>query len=167
MIEQNKKKEKALTRYTGGILELKDALAGLEENQLDFSRQEGKWSIREITHHIVDAENIWQICIKAALGNPGCTFDLEWYIPDNKAAVPLDYSHRPIDSALGLFQAIRTHIVELIHHLPNSWEQAFTITRKDLPEGKKFNIGEVIGFQNLHLSRHIKQIIETRKKYKI
>ena len=168
MSEQITKQEKALARYAEGVGELDAVLAGLSEAQLDLCREEGKWSIRQILHHIADAEDIWETCIKAALGNPGCTFDLNWYIPDNKAAVPLDYAHRPITVSVELFRALRRYILELVKYLPDAWDQTFTIIRQDLPqEGKLFSVGAVISFQNFHFRRHIKQIQETRQAHGI
>jgi hypothetical protein len=165
--EQRQKEEKAVSQYAAGVGELDAVLQGLSEAQLDLSREQGKWSIREIVHHIVDAEEIWKTCIKAALGNPGCTVDLGWYIIDNKCAGPLDYAHRPIGDALELFRATRRHIVELVTHLPEAGEKSFTITRGNDREGKPFDVGGVIRFQKTHLDRHIKQIRKTREAHGI
>jgi hypothetical protein len=165
MSEQASKQEKALARYAEGVIQLDEVLAGLSESGLDLSRDQGKWTIRQIVHHIVDAEDIWKTCIKAALGNPGCTVDLNWYIIDNKCAEPLDYARRPITDSVELFGATRRHIVELVNYLPHAWERSFTITRSDIPDGKTFKVGNVIGFQNAHLERHIKQIQKTREKH--
>jgi hypothetical protein len=164
---QEQKEEKKLSRYAGGIEELDGVLEGLSESQLDLSRGEGKWTIRQVVHHIVDAEDIWKTCIKAALGNPGCTVDMNWYIIDNKCAEPLDYAHRAITDAVELFRATRRHVVELVKYLPGAWGRSFTIIRSDIPEGKTFTVGQVIAFQILHLNMHIKQIQETREKHGI
>lgn len=167
MSDQTAKQEKAVTRYDEGVDRLDDILEGLSDSDYDLSRGEGKWTIRQIVHHIVDAEEVWKTCIKAALGNPGCTVDLNWYIIDNKCAGPLDYAHRPIIDGVNLFRATRRHILELVNYLPNAWNQSFTITRGDIPDGKTFTVGDVISFQNLHLNRHIKQIRDTREKHGI
>jgi hypothetical protein len=165
MSEQALKQEKALTRYTDGVNQLDEVLAGLCESDFDLSRDQGKWTIRQIVHHIVDAEDIWKICIKAALGNPGCTIDMKWYIVNNKCAEPLDYAHRPITDGVELFRATRHHLVELVNHLPGAWDQSFTTIWGNIPEGKTFKVGDVISFQNFHLDRHIKQIRKTRQKH--
>lgn len=167
MSEQASKQEKVLARYAEGVNQLDEVLAGLSESDFDLSRDQGKWTIRQIVHHIVDVEDIWKTCIKAGLGNPGCTVNLKWYIVDNKCAGPLDYAHRPITDAVELLRAIRHHIVELVSHLPGAWEQSFTTTFSDSPEGKTFKVGEVIGFQDTHLEGHIKQIRKTREKHGI
>lgn len=167
MTEKALKQEKGISRYMEGVNRLDEVLNGLSPSDFDLSREPGKWTIREIVHHIVDAEDIWKTCIKAALGNPGCLVDLNWYIIDNKCAGPLDYAHRSIEDGLELFRATRRHVTALVKYLPDAWDQSFTVTRSDIPEGKTFKVGEVIDFQNLHLVLHIKQIRDTRKKHGI
>lgn len=165
MSEQAAIQEKALAGYAEGVNRLDEVLAGLSESDLDRSRDQGKWTIRQIVHHIVDAEDIWKIFIKASLGNPGCTVDTSWYIIDNKCAGPLDYAHRPITEAVELFRAIRRHILELVNYLPDAWEKSFIVTWSGAADGKTFKVGDVIGIQNAHLEGHIKQIRQTREKH--
>ncbi len=57
-----------MARYAEGVYALDEVLEGLSDQGLDLSRDQGKWTIRQIVHHIVDAEDIWKSCIKAALG---------------------------------------------------------------------------------------------------
>lgn len=166
--KQKQKQEKDIGKYAEGVEQLAAALEGLSESDLDLSRAPGKWTIRQIVHHIADAEDIWKMCIKAALGNSGCRIDMNWYIVDNKCAEPLDYAHRPITEAVELFNVTRRHVVELVNHLPGAWNRTFTVTWSDQPmEGKIFTVDDVIRFQNLHFLRHIKQIRETRQEHRI
>jgi hypothetical protein len=165
MSEQASIQEKALARYAEGINQLDEVLAGLSESDFDLSRDQGKWTIRQIVHHIVDAEDTWETFIKAALGNPGCTVDMNWYIIDNKCAQPLDYTHRPITDGVELFRAIRRHIVELVNYLPGARERSAAVSWSGIADGKTFKVGDVIGFQNDHLEHHVKQIRETREKH--
>lgn len=167
MGNQEKKHEEKIARFLAGIEELDAVLQGLSEAELDLAREEGKWTIRQIVHHIVDAEDIWETGIKAALGNSGCSFNFSWYITDNKCAEPLDYARRPIEVALELFKKIRPHVVELIEHLPGARERYVIVKRPEIPDGKKFTVDEIIDWQILHLNIHIEQILETRKKHYI
>jgi hypothetical protein len=109
--------------YEAGPAQLEAALAGLSELQLDLSRAEGKWTVRQIVHHIGNTEDLWQTIIRAALSNTGCTFDISWCIPDNIAAVSLDYANRPIHDAVELFKADRRYIANMIKYLPNARER--------------------------------------------
>jgi uncharacterized damage-inducible protein DinB len=123
-------REEIITQFESGPEQLDSALSDLTESALNLARSEGKWSIRQIVHHIADAEDLWKMCIKAAAGNPGCTFDMSWYIPDNKWAHPLEYATRPIAGALQLFHASRRQILELIQHVPDAWEKRLTLVHE-------------------------------------
>ncbi len=63
-----------LARYADGPTLLDSALAGLSETDLDLALSADSWSIRQIVHHLADGDDIWKICIKAALGNSDGTF---------------------------------------------------------------------------------------------
>jgi hypothetical protein len=66
-----------LVRYLTLPDELEAALAGLAEADFDLARSTEAWTIRQTVHHIVDADEVTKVIIKAALGNSGCTFGLE------------------------------------------------------------------------------------------
>jgi uncharacterized damage-inducible protein DinB len=157
--------DQIVSQYAAGIEELESALAGLSESDLDLCRQPGKWSIRQIVHHIADAEDIWQTGIKAALGNSGCTFNLNWYKNNNLCAGPLDYANRPVSQALELFKVCRRCVVELVTHLSDDWDRHLYFYRDRLPEPKKYSVVEILNWQILHLKRHLEQILETRKTH--
>jgi len=166
MTFQMKKYENLMETYETGPEQLDAVLEGLSGSQLDLSRAEGKWTIREIVHHIGDAEDLWETVIKAALGNTGCTFDIKWYIPDNKCAVPLDYANRPIHEAVELFKAVRRYIADMVKHLPNSLERSVIINFDRIRE-KTFTVDEMLNWQIQHLEIHLDQIRETRELHGI
>ena len=60
-----------LKNFINGIDQLDHALEDVGDSQLDLARAPGKWTIRQVVHHIADCEEIWKMAIKAALGNPG------------------------------------------------------------------------------------------------
>jgi hypothetical protein len=153
--------------YASGPKALDKALNGLAPADLDLARAEGKWTIRQIVHHIVDAEDLLELCIKTALGNPGCTIDISWYIPDNKWAEPLDYATRPTGEAVQFFGAVRRHVVELIGSLPGAWERHVVLTRDGGTNGRQITVQEIVGWQVRHLRQHIEQIQETREVHEV
>jgi len=168
MSEQNREQEKLMPVYEAGPEQLAVALSGLSESQLDLSRAEGKWTVRQIVHHIVNTEDLWETIIKAALGNTGCKFDISWVIPDNIAAVPLDYANRPIHDAVELFKAERRHIANMVKHLPNARERSVLLTQtNEKYEEKIFTVDEMLNWQIQHLEIHIKQILKTREVHGI
>lgn len=168
MLEQKKDPETLMAAYEAGKEQLDAVLEGLTESQLDLSRAEGKWTIRQILHHIWDCETIWETIIKAALGNPGCTYDMRWYIRDNKCAVPLDYANRPVDDAVKLFNALRPYMANLIKHLPNAFERSISLVlNSDEYQEKQLSVGQMLDWQVMHLDIHLKQIRDTREVHGI
>ena len=161
--EEKKTKEQLIKEFSNGLDHLDEVLKDLSEADLDLSRSSGKWIIRQIVHHISDAENLWNIALKAALANPGCTFDFNWYIADNKCAEPLLYQTRTIDNAVALFRSSRKQILELINLVDNAWDQFLYLEHESMPEKKKFSVKDIIQWQVKHLQMHIDQIKDTRK----
>jgi len=168
MTEQNHEFQELTKTYDDGPGQLRALLEGLSETHLDLAREDGKWTIREIVHHILDAEDLWEAAIKAALGNSGCTFDFSWYILDNKCAPILDYANRPIDDAVDFFNVLRPYISGMVKQLPNAMERTVRITHEDSRmEARNVSVKEMLEWQIKHLDIHLKQIKETRQVHGI
>jgi len=150
--------EKRLHKFKDGIKHFNEIVNDLSDEDLNRKRGEDKWTVREIIHHIADAEDIWKNAIKAAVGNPGCTLDMNWYPIDNKWAPAMGYSIRGIENSIELFRVSRNQIIELIEYKPDAWNNFVVARWENFPDGKKFTIGEIVSFQILHLKRHINQI---------
>jgi hypothetical protein len=167
MTETTETREAIVARYASGIQAVEDALAGLTKADLDRTRATGKWSIRQIVHHIADAELLWEVAIKSALGNPGCLFDASWYIIGNGWAGPLRYDARPVDGACALFAAIRGQVLELLEHVPNPWDQYVRFHWANPGEARKWTVGEIVTWQSRHALIHVEQILETRAVHRM
>ena len=104
MSKKRMTKEELLKQYSSLPDKLDSAIEGLSETQLNLIRSEGKWSIRQIIHHLVDSNAIVQTIILAASGNSGCTYNQSWYDVDNKWVKTLDYERRKIGTAVTLYR---------------------------------------------------------------
>jgi hypothetical protein len=163
MAEQEMTPEVILVKYVTMPDELEVALAGLSESNLDLARAPDAWTIRQIVHHIVDADDITNTIIKAALGKPGCAFGLEWYDPDNTWAKTLDYASQPTAPAIALLRASHRHLEQLLRQLPDAWERYVMIKRFATAEETKLTVGQLIHSQTSHAFHHIEQIRATRQ----
>lgn len=74
--------EQVLDLYRAGPDRLNAALAGLDEAGLDLERAPGKWTIRQIVHHLVDSDLATFQVIRMALALPG-----RQITPDRKSVV--------------------------------------------------------------------------------
>src|SRR5215216_1695504 len=91
-------REALIHRYTAGHQAVLDALAGLEESELDV-RTEG-WTPREIVHHLADSEMTSAIRLRRLLAED---HPIIAGYDEEKFARVLRYSDRPIEAALDAF----------------------------------------------------------------
>ncbi|MFZ5817197.1 MAG: DinB family protein [Bacillota bacterium] len=148
--------EAILDLFARGPALLKEAVADLSESQLDLARAPGKWTIRQIVHHVVDSDLGTCFRLKFALAEPGRAYNGNAYSPDTWAD-SLDYAHRPVVVELQLLEALRQHLVALCRHLPGAMSRHVVMNGQPLPVGSslKMNAG--------HLLDHLEQIMETRQ----
>lgn len=151
--------EEVLALYRTGPQRLAAALSGLSEAELDLERAPGKWSIRQIVHHLVDSDLATFQVIRMALALPGRQITSDLWNPDDWM-VGLDCARRPVRPAMALFEAARAWVLEVTAHLPDaldrsvSWPSRYTAQVRDLLRQ--------VGGHGLH---HIIQIEETRRKH--
>lgn len=167
MKEQEMPHEEALVRYITMPEQLDEALAGLSESDLDLARADGAWTIRKIVHHLVDADDLTKNIIKAALGKPGCAYELDWYDPENTWAETLEYARRPIAPDIALLRANHRHIEQLLSHLPGGWERHVLLKRSEGQVTQKMTVGQLMSHQTRHALHHIAQIRATREAHRI
>lgn len=153
-----------LLLYGDGPRDLEAAIAGVTESELDEAPAEGSWSIRQIIHHIVDGDDIWKIALKVALGNCQRVFSFQWYwdIPQVEWAQKWDYNRREIEPSLELFRANRKHMVQLLSHRPDAWDQTIPFQWPD-EEACLLAISSIIQMQVNHVEGHINDICAIRE----
>lgn len=154
-----------MARFADGPARLEQALAGLHDADLDAAPVQGGWTMRQIVHHIVDGDDLWKQCIKAALGNEQGEFTLEWYwvLPQDTWADRWAYAGRPIDVSLALIKATRAHVTELLAHIADGWSRSITV-RKPTGETTRLTVGAVVQMQAEHLEHHLHRIVALRQE---
>lgn len=96
--------------FEKNFLETAQLVNGLTEEKLNFRYAEGKWSIKEILIHIMDAERIFAyraLTFARCDKNPLPGFEENDYAPASKA------SFRSVESILTEFEALRKSTIEL------------------------------------------------------
>jgi uncharacterized damage-inducible protein DinB len=164
--EQKRDAEALLARYADGPGQLEAAIAGLSEGDLDLALTAESWTIRQIVHHVVDGDDLWKACVKAALGDSRELFSFRWYwdTPQDEWAERWDYAGRAIEPSLALFRACRRHIVQLLQQIPDPWERYALIM---LPNGEErpASVGYVVEMQVDHVTAHINDIRMIRQTH--
>ena len=158
-------RDAVLARFKEGSLLLERAIADLPDAVLDARPSQGGWTIRQIVHHIVDGDDIWKICIKAALGNEQAEFTLAWYwaLPQDRWAERWKYEDRSLDVSLALFKANRDHILQLLEHVPDGWCRSVGFRKPD-GEVERVPVGFVVEMQTDHVVRHVNRILAIRRE---
>jgi hypothetical protein len=151
--------------YSEGPAKLKNVLAGLGDDALDLRPEARSWSIRQITHHIVDGDELWKTCILAILGNGQGVFSLQWYwdVPQDQWADCWEYANRPVEPVLERFAANRAHVVELIERTPRAGNKHMRICWPNNRE-EAISVSDVIEMQAGHAMGHIEDIVAILSK---
>ncbi len=103
-----------IDQYLAGIDDLRSAVAGMADDQLDARPIPGKWSTRQVVCHLADFEPIYADRMKRVVAEQCPTFfggD-----PDTFAA-GLAYERRSVDEELALLAAVRKHMATILREL--------------------------------------------------
>ena len=154
-------KERAalIKEYKDGCRQVTDALKGISEQELDFHRGSGKWSAREIVHHLADSEMTSAIRLRKLL------VEMNPYIQaydQDEFAKKLQYSKRPIERAMKAFEAARETTGEILDGMTeNDWKKT----------GEHSDIGPYsaetwLEIYAAHARNHADQIRQSRAAFK-
>jgi len=146
-----------LEMYTSASQRLAEALAGLCDEELDLARAPGKWTIRQIVHHIADSDASSLVRILMCLAEPGRPYNNNPYDQDVWVE-RLGHAHRPVEPSLALIAAVRGHVAALVRHRPESLDGAVAPSL-----GAPMTVRELIAMLASHALHHIAQIEETRR----
>lgn len=143
-------------RYLAGPAELRAAVAGLSDAQLDAQPVPGKWSTRQVVAHIADFEPVYVDRMKRVLAQHEPTFfggD-----PDLFAA-HLAYDARDVQEELELIDVVRRQMARILRTLP---DDAFARTGRHSEDGP-LSLQALLERITNHIPHHLPFIAEKRK----
>jgi hypothetical protein len=140
-------------------LKLETAVKGLSDTQLDTPTGEGKWTSRQIAHHIADANLNAYSRMKLIVTEEKPI--LKPYNQDQWASLA-DCKNGRLDSTLTLIKGLHERWVMFLNSLPEtSW------TREGIHlENGKVALEDVLRIYSKHGETHMQQIISFREKMK-
>ena len=158
--------EEQLALYAQGPDELDAALAGLSEEDLDRVRA-GQPTIRQLVEHVVDQDVRWTMCMQVAVIMPGYTYDHEWFSRTRREP---GIGHgagreRAIAPLVTLLRSNRTHMLAMLHYLPDAWTRHVRFTRGAEQDAQTLTVGHMVWRQAIHDLKHIEQIRQARRMY--
>ena len=140
-------------------MKLETAVKGLSDTQLDIPTGEGKWTSRQIAHHIADANINAYSRMKLIVTEEKPI--LKPYNQDQWALLA-DCKNGRLDSTLMLIKGLHERWVMFLNSLPEtSW------AREGIHlENGKVALEDVLRIYSKHGETHMQQIISFREKMK-
>ena len=143
-----------IARYKDGYREVQSALEGASDKDLDAHPAPGKWSAREIVHHLADSEMTSAVRLRLLVAEENAA--IRPY-DENQFAARLHYQ-RPIASSLLAFQAARQSTGELLDAMTDA-DFAKTGTH---PEHGSYGVDRWLEIYAEHAHKHADQIRRAR-----
>ena len=143
-----------IARYRDGYGEVQRSLEGCTDVDLDRRPGPGRWTAREIVHHLADSEMTSAIRLRRLIAEDGPT--IHGYDQDEFAR-KLFYD-RPIDASLAAFKAARDSTVQILECLtPEQWQRQGTHT-----ESGAYGVERWLEIYAAHAHGHADQIRRAR-----
>lgn len=143
-------RQQLIAQYQDGYRVVADALVKITPEELDFRPGAGKWSPREIIHHLADSEMTAAVRLRLLLAEDRPA--IRGYDQDRFAQV-LHYE-RPHEASIELFRASRASTVELMGCMSEAdWLREGTHT-----EMGRFGVDTWLRVYAAHAHKHAQQI---------
>jgi hypothetical protein len=141
-------------KYRNGYRVVSDALQGISDRELDAKPAPGKWSAREIVHHLADSEMTSAIRLRRLLAEDHPM--IQGY-DQEEFARRLHYD-RPIQASLDAFRAARQTTAEILDHLTAAdWAREGTHS-----ESGRYTVERWLEIYAEHAHNHADQIRRAR-----
>ena len=136
---------------------LRAAVRGLSEAQLDTEYRPGGWTVRQVVHHLPDSHLNSYVRFKLALTEDDPT--IKPYAEDRWAELP-DSRVTPIEVSLALLDSLHDRWVRLLRALgPEEWKRTFRH-----PDLGPMTLEKTLALYAWHGRHHVAHIAELRKR---
>jgi hypothetical protein len=147
-------REKLIELYRGGYAAVAEALLKITPDEQDAKPGPGRWSVREIVHHLADSEMTAAVRLRLLLAQDRPT--IQGYDQDEFARRL--YYDRPYAASLELFRVVRQSTAEILDRLtPAEWVREGTHT-----EAGPYGVEAWLKTYADHAHKHARQIRAAR-----
>ncbi|MGE3956664.1 MAG: DinB family protein [Vicinamibacterales bacterium] len=144
-----------IAAYKDGYRVIAEALADASDDELDAAPAPGKWTARQIVHHLADSEMTSAIRLRLLIASPSPAitgYDQEAF------ADRLYYADRPIEASLDAFNAARRTTAEILDRMSEAeWLREGTHT-----EHGRYTVTKWLEIYATHAHAHADQILAAR-----
>jgi len=136
---------------------LRAAVKGLSDAQLDTPYREGGWTVRQVVHHLPDSHINSYVRFKLALTEDQPT--IKPYAEDRWAELD-DTKATPVEVSLTLLDSLHDRWVRLLRSItPEDWKRTFLH-----PELGPMALEKTLAIYAWHGRHHVAHITELRKR---
>jgi hypothetical protein len=143
-------RKRLVSTYKDGFRVVSEALAGATDEELDARPAPGKWSAREIVHHLADSEMTSAIRLRMLIA----VDDPKIYGYDQDEFARRLYYDRPLEASLEAFRSARRSTAELLDRLSeDEWRREGTHS-----EHGRYDVARWLEIYAAHAHQHADQI---------
>lgn len=145
---------------------IEKSIKGLSEADLDLRGGQHGASVRETTHHLVEANLIAATIILAALA-PGklTTYDWSWVWPNVEWMQRIGYSKAPVAPALKTLSALCEYYASLIAGIPDGLAREVQLLDSPGAQPYSKSVEAILHQECKHVEEHLRDIAEIRAAY--
>jgi hypothetical protein len=151
---ENEVRQQLIEKYRAGYDEIVRALEGITDAELDFRPAPGKWSPREVVHHLADSEMTSAIRLRLLIAEDGPR--IVGY--DQDAFARSLFYDRPIEDSLAAFRAARATTSAILDRLS---DEQFARTGTHTESGA-YGVEKWLAIYAAHAHGHADQIRRAR-----
>jgi len=149
------KRKELIAQYGDGYRVVAEALVGAKDDELDAHPAPGKWSAREVVHHLADSELTGATRLRLLVG----TDNPQIYGYDQDAFADRLFYDRPIEASLDAFKTARRATVEILERMTDAdWARAAGTHS----EHGRYTAERWLEIYAAHAHRHAEQILVAR-----
>ena len=135
---------------------LRKAVTGLSETQLDTHYRPGGWSVRQVVHHVPDSHMNAYVRFKLALTEDDPI--IKPYMEDRWAELP--DSRRPIENSLAMLDSLHNRWTTLLRSLKDEdWKRTFRH-----PELGSVPLEKNLALYSWHGRHHVAHVTSLRER---
>ena len=132
------------------------AFFDLPESDLDKTYAEGKWTVRELLHHLADAETVLYDRIRRGIAKPN---QVVWGFDQDEWCKNLEYKKMPLHLNQQVYASVRTSIIYLAEQYYKSLGEHTYVHNETGKRTVKDEFDKVVW----HNEHHLKQIKQALK----
>jgi hypothetical protein len=149
------KRKELIDQYNDGYRVVAEALVGAKDEELDGRPEAGKWTAREVVHHLADSEMTAATRLRLLVGSDNPKI----FGYDQEEFARRLYYDRPIEASLDAFKSARRATSEILQRMTDAdWARAAGTHS----EHGRYTAERWLEIYSVHAHRHAEQILVAR-----